>query len=248
MCFSSHPRNEHDLTIVEGHLALWRNGVHHRDVSASNLMYKDEDGAGVLNDFDLATIKEGVTGNERTDSVPFMAMELLSEKGLAGGIKHVYAHDAESFIWVLVWISLRYEDGKLREQDRPYDEWLKVDAHGCEKEKSYFLNDPPDNLAASKGHELNWAVAQMCLDALIDSKPRSHFVPSQTPSDVTCKEPARLLKVVADESFRKLLHGPLSQLIEKQPTNFTGFKLLPRQEVVAVDGQRRCAPMQSLLL
>jgi hypothetical protein len=59
----------------------------------------------------------GVTGNERTGAVPFMAIELLTEQRSAGEIKHVYAHDAESFIWVLVWISLRYEDGKFREQD-----------------------------------------------------------------------------------------------------------------------------------
>ena len=29
-------RIELGLTAIEGHLALWRNGVHHRDVSASN--------------------------------------------------------------------------------------------------------------------------------------------------------------------------------------------------------------------
>ncbi|KAN0079987.1 hypothetical protein V8E55_009553 [Tylopilus felleus] len=37
-------RIELGLIAVEGHLALWRNGVYHRDVSASNLMYKDEGG------------------------------------------------------------------------------------------------------------------------------------------------------------------------------------------------------------
>lgn len=47
-------RIELGLIAVEGHLALWRNGVYHSDVSASNLMYKDEGGkvVGVLNDFD----------------------------------------------------------------------------------------------------------------------------------------------------------------------------------------------------
>ncbi|KAH0835806.1 hypothetical protein J3R83DRAFT_9663, partial [Lanmaoa asiatica] len=78
----------------------------------------------------------GPTGNECTGTAPFVAVDLLAQEGLAGEIKHVYAHDAESFIWVLVWISLRYDDGKLRKQDRLLDQWLKVDALGCVAKKS----------------------------------------------------------------------------------------------------------------
>jgi len=46
-------------------------------------MYKNEAGVvvGVLNDFDLATVGPGPTGNERTGTLPFMALELLSAKG-----------------------------------------------------------------------------------------------------------------------------------------------------------------------
>jgi hypothetical protein len=124
MRFSFHTWVERDLTTVEGHLALWKNGVHHRDdASASNLMHDK---------------KDGVTRNEHTGTVPFMARQLLSEKGLAGGIKHVYMHDVESFIWVLMCTNLRYEDGKLREQDRSFDHWLKVNALGCAKKKTFL--------------------------------------------------------------------------------------------------------------
>ena len=100
---------------------MWKGGVHHRDVSASNLnlMCKDEKCGvvGVLADCDSATINNSVTGGERTSTVPFMAIELFTEQGLAGEIKDIYAHDVKSFICIIVWISLRYEDGKLREQD-----------------------------------------------------------------------------------------------------------------------------------
>ncbi|KAI9460388.1 hypothetical protein HD554DRAFT_2133436 [Boletus coccyginus] len=101
---------------VKSHFVLWKNGIYHRDISVANLMYKVEGGrvAGVLVDFDLATIVDSVTGNERTGTIPFMALHLSRNRGLACEIKHFYAYDAESFIWVLVWICLCYDDGELR--------------------------------------------------------------------------------------------------------------------------------------
>ncbi|KAI9460373.1 hypothetical protein HD554DRAFT_2294227 [Boletus coccyginus] len=107
------------LTAIEGHLALWKNSVHHHDISASNLMYKVEGSlvVGVLIDFDLATIVDSVTGNEHTSTVPFMALALLSKEVLAGKIEHIYTYDAESFIWVLMWICLCYDNGELHKDD-----------------------------------------------------------------------------------------------------------------------------------
>ena len=67
------------MTAFKGHFALWKNGIRHRDVSPSSLMYKAEGNNvfGVLNDFDLATVVDDVTGYDRTGTVPFMALELL---------------------------------------------------------------------------------------------------------------------------------------------------------------------------
>jgi hypothetical protein len=56
---------------------------------------------GVLNDFDLSSTQDTPLGQERTGTVPFMAQHLLSEEGIIGEVKHLYQHDAESFIWVL---------------------------------------------------------------------------------------------------------------------------------------------------
>ena len=123
-------------------------------------MYKVEGSriVGVLIDFDLATRVESVTGNDCqcTGTVPFMALRLLTTEGLAGEIKHIYAYDAESFIWVLVWICLRYDDGELRKVGRPLDEWLKVDALGCGGERAQFALFPPRTLTAGRGHERNY--------------------------------------------------------------------------------------------
>jgi hypothetical protein len=51
----------------------------------------------------------------------------------------LYRHDLESFVWVLVWVSLRYKDGQLLpRKSRPFDEWATVNAETCGKEKLFF--------------------------------------------------------------------------------------------------------------
>jgi len=72
---------------VTGHALLWRIGIAHGDISLYNLMYKEDNKYGLLNDFDLSTIlipgdrNPNRQGLERTGTLPFMAMELLREKG-----------------------------------------------------------------------------------------------------------------------------------------------------------------------
>ncbi|KAF8837585.1 hypothetical protein BDN67DRAFT_1013749 [Paxillus ammoniavirescens] len=129
------------------HYVLWKAGIYHRDVSCNNLMYyyRDEgDVVGVLNDYDLASLKSSdiPLGNERTGTTPFMAIDLLCADGQAGNVKHLYRHDMESFIWVFVWISMQYKDGKLRIPG-PLDAWAKVNASGCVYKKSRFLVASP---------------------------------------------------------------------------------------------------------
>ena len=79
---------------------------------------------GVFNYFDLSLIQNVPSGRERTGTVPFMALELLTAEAIQGEIEHVYQHDAESFIWVLTWVSLRYDGGNLPDEGpgRLFDE------------------------------------------------------------------------------------------------------------------------------
>ena len=131
---------------VVGHLDLWKGGVLHRDVSPGNMMYyRTKDGTlmGVMNDYDLSSLATSVgpEGNERTGTVPFMALDLLTPEGQRGEVKHLYRHDLESFIWVLVWVSLRYRDGLLLEPpSRPLDVWATAGAQACHNEKYVFLS------------------------------------------------------------------------------------------------------------
>ncbi|KAG1768849.1 hypothetical protein EDD22DRAFT_843893 [Suillus occidentalis] len=155
--------------IILCHYALWEHQVHHRDVSPSNLMvYKTSDGRyiGVLNDFDLSSTRETPSGQERTGTVPFMALRLLHKDAIEGKVQHLYQHDAESFLWVFAWVCLRYEGGRLLRKGRPLDEWLKVDVKTCRKEKLDFLIEDRHDMIPSQSHKKNWDIAQICLDSL----------------------------------------------------------------------------------
>ena len=130
------------------------------------MYYRNSKGdvVGVLNDYDLSSMKDVPAGQERTGTVPFMALDLLEDEAIEGKVEHLYQHDVESFVWVLTWVCLRYEDGKLRTNGRLLNEWLTVDAKGCRKEKSGFLG-------SSMRHKLqpsssNWPVAYSCLDII----------------------------------------------------------------------------------
>ncbi|KAG1788614.1 uncharacterized protein HD556DRAFT_1222572, partial [Suillus plorans] len=50
---------------------------------------------GVLNNYDLSSLVTalGPQVNERTGTIPFMALDLLSKKGQRGEVKHLYRHD-----------------------------------------------------------------------------------------------------------------------------------------------------------
>ncbi|KAG2096091.1 uncharacterized protein F5147DRAFT_641740 [Suillus discolor] len=135
------------------HLILWKEGVYHRDISLENLMWYRKNGRliGVLNDYDLSSLANalGHQGNERTGTVPFMALDLLTKEGQQGKVKHLYRHDLESFMWVFAWIFLRYRQGVLLQRSRPLDGWATLDAIACGDKKSAFLMGfikyrPPD--------------------------------------------------------------------------------------------------------
>jgi hypothetical protein len=132
------------------------------------MVYKtaDDEWVGVLNDYDLSSVQEdGPGGNERTGTIPFMALALLTTKAIKGEVEHLYQHDAELFIWVLTWVCLRYENGKVR-SDRPLHAWLKEDANGYRKKKDDFLGGGCRKAQPSPSHQTNWGVVLPCLNHL----------------------------------------------------------------------------------
>ncbi|KIK35423.1 hypothetical protein CY34DRAFT_812185 [Suillus luteus UH-Slu-Lm8-n1] len=152
--------------IVKCHYTLWKIGVHHRDVNPSNLTgYRLVCGQfiGVLSDWDLSSDQRGSPSRlEHTGTVPFMALDLLTPGAIAGKVEHMYVHDAESFIWVLAWVCLRYEGGKLISKDRPLEELLKVDALACAVKKAYFFMMELCDLRPSESHKVSWDLVNKC--------------------------------------------------------------------------------------
>ncbi|KAG2125373.1 hypothetical protein DEU56DRAFT_825288 [Suillus clintonianus] len=74
-------------------------------------------------------------------TIPFMALDLLSNTWCQRGeVKHVYRYDLESFIWVFIWISLRYKKGALLlpPESRPFDERATSAATICFEKKLAF--------------------------------------------------------------------------------------------------------------
>jgi hypothetical protein len=158
-------------TAALGHYRLWINGIHHGDISLNNLMYstlptgKPE---GVLNDYDLASWdKCRTTNSDRTGTIPFMALSML-DGGLDEQIPRLYRHDAESFVWVLTYITLvtvKYK-GRYALIFRPpvLDPWFEG-AHGDHhRTKLAFPNIYSIRCQVSQGHEQYSVVVRQLID------------------------------------------------------------------------------------
>ncbi|KAG1893862.1 uncharacterized protein F5891DRAFT_1256933 [Suillus fuscotomentosus] len=174
---------------ISCHLTLWKEGVHHRDVSPGNLMWywKDDKRIGVLNDYDLSSLADdlGPRGNERTGTVPFMALDLLTEEGQRGEVKHLYRHDLESFMWCFAWISLRYKNGApLPRGLRPLDEWATLGAVACGEKKYVFQGRMKKFSAPSHIDSSLWAFLVDCLGMLN----RHHFNRWEADTPTNCEE------------------------------------------------------------
>ncbi|KAG1883248.1 hypothetical protein F4604DRAFT_1649185 [Suillus subluteus] len=130
---------------------------------------------GVLNDYDVSSSANvvGPRGNERTGTVPFMALDVLSAKAQRGEVKHLYRHDLESFKWVFAWVFLRYREAVLLPRgSRPFDEWATLDAVACGEKKLFFLENAfdyqPPELRTSE-LDIDWSLWELlveCFEAL----------------------------------------------------------------------------------
>ncbi|KIK32860.1 hypothetical protein CY34DRAFT_814034 [Suillus luteus UH-Slu-Lm8-n1] len=206
--------------IVTSHRALWKKGVRHYDISPSNFMGYHLGGRfiAVLVDFDLSSTKQdGLSGFECIGTVPFMALDLLMPESTVGQVEHVYYHDAESFIWVLAWICLRYERGKLLRKDRPLDEWLAVNAVSCGDKKTNFMYQGirSKQLRTPISHSVSWEVAKKCL-AMV----HKHGGPFSNPASTNDEDVFKtwLQDHVPEHVFKGLHDGERGSRVKTQHT------------------------------
>ncbi|OSC99806.1 hypothetical protein PYCCODRAFT_1469938 [Trametes coccinea BRFM310] len=145
--------------LLIAHYHNWRNGIQHRDISLGNLMCRGGDKdpvCAVLNDWDLGVDAEDPntkhTGYEVTGTVPFMAVDLLTHKGLHGNVAILYRHDLEAFIWVLIWAVCCYRDGKMVYlSPQGIHKWDVHDPISCGALKRNFLTNDQPIVPASDG-------------------------------------------------------------------------------------------------
>jgi len=91
-----------------------------------------------MNDWDLShRTGENHDGGERNGTLPFMALDLLDEKAVAGEKKRLYRHDLEGLIWILPWVFLQYENGRLVHP--VLSAWCAGDHATCLAHRSHFL-------------------------------------------------------------------------------------------------------------
>ncbi|TRM57764.1 hypothetical protein BD626DRAFT_586521 [Schizophyllum amplum] len=153
----------------EVHYLNWLNDIHHKDPSATNLMYRlrpDESIEAVLNDWDLgidARELQTHLGFEVTGTIPFMAIDLLTPQAMRGEVRHLYRHDLEAMIWVFVWIMCCYDEGKQRTVPEEVAEWTAQDPKAARGGKRSFPDSFSQSVAAP-----SWAVEYPLANLLVD--------------------------------------------------------------------------------
>ena len=129
---------------MAGHWALWDAGIEHGDISIRNLMFDPVTERGVLT-FDLArwsTKNRKPSAEDNTGTLPFLALDLLTDDPFEGRMRRFYQHDAESFAWCLIYLYLRMgEDhhGQIKTLDHCLTHWFQ-DFTTC-RDSKITLND-----------------------------------------------------------------------------------------------------------
>ena len=157
---------------VAGHYELWELGYEHTDPSLSNLMM-DSQGRGILNDWDLCHVRHSVPDQkhhqERTGTIPFMVLDLLTQRYWNGQIQRLYRHDLEAFIWILPWVFLQYDGQKL--SDKPeFARWNSGDYNSVRACKRDYLHNALFEIPPMECWKEEWQFAQFLLSWLRDNE------------------------------------------------------------------------------
>ncbi|CAA7264594.1 unnamed protein product [Cyclocybe aegerita] len=128
--------------VVKCHRFLHEKGFEHSDPSLWNMMYNRVQKCGVLTDFDLA-LPPGLSspsGFERTGTVPFMALELLTAQYWEGKVLRRYRHELEALIWVLAFVLLRFNNKGIGEDKANTESWMTSSYKTCLEKKFSILS------------------------------------------------------------------------------------------------------------
>lgn len=123
----------------------------HRDLSVYNLMYEVGNVIifGILNDFDLSVILKddkvlpAASSKRRTGTATFMAYKLLNTRR---SVEHLYRHELESFLYIMVWTAVGYKGRKLPERKKdPLMGWRVGDWRSIYDKKVVFFSSESES-------------------------------------------------------------------------------------------------------
>ena len=96
-----------------------------------------------------------------------MALDLLFEDYGEEKVTRRYHHELEAFIWMLPFIFLAYDNGKLDPQNRFIKDWITSDPIACGKEKLDFIAGQPlrdsVSLVGSAFENYEWLMYDACI-------------------------------------------------------------------------------------
>ena len=97
---------------------------------------------GVMNDWDLATVVGESPDTKRgvlTGTVPFMAQDELFKLAVKQSDKRIYRYDLEAFVWILLWVCVRYQDTRLLPNPE-LSHWKSFDFGGIASSKQAYID------------------------------------------------------------------------------------------------------------
>ncbi|GLB44606.1 hypothetical protein LshimejAT787_1702330 [Lyophyllum shimeji] len=164
------------LEAAKCHAFLWKHGVEHGDPSLWNIMYSVQHRCGVLADYDLSVFRHlpRVLGTDRTGTIPFMALDLLRAEYWNGKLERKFYHELEAFIWILVFVFLRYQDGRAR-KDTLVERWMTADYNACREAKFSLMDFNIMNAAETQvqnDFRNEWPLASTLLPWALDAHNR----------------------------------------------------------------------------
>ena len=167
-------------------------------------MYDQSLKCGVLIDYDLS-ISRQQPGTD-AGSIPFMAIDLLTDEYWNGEIVRLYRHGFEAFLWVLSFVFLRYQDRKSQ-RGTPVDGWVTSNYITCREKKNDFCwidqLDRNGQLCQSDFQD-HWALAEKLLlwwTQWLNAAKFSRYMRGETYSDVGNSAPLLWPLFVAELNF-----------------------------------------------
>lgn len=128
------------LEVVKTHSVLWSRNIKFGDANLWNAMYDRDLKSGVLIDYDLSVSQL----MPRTRTMAFMAFELLLEglRDRAVGAEQQYEHELEAFIWILLFVSLRCQNGEPLGQGTFNGAWMSYSYRSCYQKRCSVMTSP----------------------------------------------------------------------------------------------------------